>query len=58
MNLALNLNLKIMIKLVDLSLKITVDNVWMFVEKVASNRAESVIVKIIPEKKDETKKAN
>ena len=31
--------------------KITVDNVWMFVEKVASNRAESVIVKIIPEKK-------
>lgn len=38
--------------------KITVDNVWMFVEKVASNRAESVIVKIIPEKKDETKKAN
>jgi fucose 4-O-acetylase-like acetyltransferase len=35
-----------------------VDNVWMFVEKVASNRAESVIVKIIPEKKDETKKAN
>ena len=50
MNLALNLNLKIMIQLVD--------NVWMFVEKVASNRAESVIVKIIPEKKDETKKAN
>ena len=38
--------------------KITVGNVWMFVEKVASNRAESVIVKIIPEKKDETKKAN
>ena len=38
--------------------KITVDNVWMFVEKVASNRAESVIVKIIPEKKDETKKTN
>ncbi len=27
-------------------------------KKVASNRAESVIVKIIPEKKDETKKAN
>ena len=38
--------------------KITIGNVWMFVEKVASNRAESVIVKIIPEKKDETKKAN
>ena len=38
--------------------KITVGNVWMFVEKVASNRAESVIVKIIPDKKDETKKAN
>ena len=36
--------------------KITVGNVWMFVEKVASNRAESVIVKIIPEKKDDTKK--
>ena len=38
--------------------KITIGNVWMFVEKVASNRAESVIVKIIPEKKDETKKTN
>ena len=38
--------------------KITIGNVWMFVEKVASNRAESVIVKIIPDKKDETKKAN
>ena len=38
--------------------KITIGNVWMFVEKVSSNRAESVIVKIIPEKKDETKKAN
>ena len=36
--------------------KITIGNVWMFVEKVASNRAESVIVKIIPDKKDETKK--
>ena len=38
--------------------KITIGSVCMFVEKVASNRAESVIVKIIPEKKDETKKAN
>ena len=38
--------------------KITIGNVWMFVEKVASNRAESVIVKIIPDKKDEIKKAN
>ena len=38
--------------------KITIGNVWMFVEKVASNRAESVIVKIIPDKKDETKKTN
>ena len=36
--------------------KITIGNVWMFVEKVASNRAESVIVKIIPEKKDDSKK--
>lgn len=38
--------------------KITVGNVWMFVEKVASNRAESVIIKIMPEKKAETKKVN
>lgn len=35
--------------------KITVGNVWMFVEKVASNRAESVIVKLMPEKKAEDK---
>lgn len=35
--------------------KITVGNVWMFVEKVASNRAESVIVKLMPEKKTEDK---
>ncbi len=35
--------------------KISVGNVWMFVEKVASNRAESVIVKLMPEKKAEDK---
>ncbi len=35
--------------------KISVGNVWMFVEKVASNRAESVIVKLMPKKKAEDK---
>ncbi|MGN0321203.1 MAG: HlyC/CorC family transporter [Lachnospira sp.] len=30
--------------------KLIVDNVWMFVEKASSNRAESVIIKLLPKK--------
>ncbi len=38
--------------------KLTVDNVWMFVEKVSSNRAESVIVKLLPEKNEKEDKSS
>lgn len=33
--------------------KLTVDNVWLFVEKASSNRAESIIVKILPSKEND-----
>lgn len=38
--------------------KLTVDNVWMFVEKASSNRAESVIVKLLPEKNEKGDKSS
>ncbi len=38
--------------------KLTVDNVWMFVEKVSSNRAESVIIKLLPEKNEKEDKSS
>lgn len=38
--------------------KLTVDNVWMFVEKASSNRAESVIVKLLPEKNEKEDKSS
>lgn len=32
--------------------KLTIDNVWLFVERSSVNRAESVILKIQPDNKD------